>query len=82
MFTLEDTAWIRSRIFFKDFINFVSLQKAVIFAIFHQIRIKTRCTPSIYALSICGLITTLQCTRWEIQPGHEIEYFLKFYKIV
>ena len=40
MFTLEDTAWIRSRIFFKDFINFVSLLKAVIFAIFYQFKSK------------------------------------------
>ena len=40
MFTLEDTAWIRSRIFFKDFINFVSLRKAVIFEIIHQFESK------------------------------------------
>ena len=52
------------------------------FGSFSSMRTKTRrCTPSISALSIWGWITTLQFTLWEIQPGHEIEYFLTFYQI-
>ena len=33
---LEVTAWIQSRTFSKILSNFISLRKAVIFAIFHQ----------------------------------------------
>ena len=40
MFTLEDTAWIRSRIFSKSLSNVMSLRKAVTFAIFHQCVLK------------------------------------------
>ena len=51
MFTLEDTAWIRSRIFFKDFINFMSLRMAVIFAIC----INSNQNTTLHTFNICSI---------------------------
>ena len=78
--------WIyKSLPFLKHFLN--SNQNTVhtsnMSYIFSLIWTKTqRCTPSICARSICELIRTLQCMLKEIQPGHEVEYFLRFYQIL
>ena len=68
---------------FLDFIKCYKLTKGGHFYHFLSIRTKTqRCTPSVCVLSLCWLIAALQCMLYDIQPIHEIEYLLGFYRVL